>query len=176
MPPRSGLSPPPPCSSVSDRNRGVAAEPPCRPRRYRRRGEDKDASDDPPASSERSFPPFPTSCCLPSPPLPFPTASERCRGHAGVTHAVPDTASPLLRAKKDRLDLLFLPDESPEQERLCIIPYVAVFLLFSDELRRRFRHTDPSSSTLEHICRSTVSLRFFPLSLPSFPTPVAPFP
>ena len=101
---------------------------------------------------------------MPSPPLPFPTASERCRGHAGVTHAVPDTASPLLRAKKDRLDLLFLPDESPEQERLCIIPYVAVFLLFSDELRRRFRRTEPSSSMLEHICRSTVSLRFFPLS------------
>ena len=116
------------------------------------------------------------SCCLPSPPLPFPTASERCRGPAAVTHAVPDTASPLLRAKKDRLDLLFLPDESLEQERLCIIPYVAVFLLFSDELRRRFRRTEPSSSTLEHICRSTVSLRFFPLSLPSFPTPVAPFP
>ena len=175
MPPRSGLSPPP-CSSVSDRNRGVAAEPPRRPRCYRRRGEDKDASDGPPASSERSFPPFPTSCCLPSPPLPFPTASERCRGPAAVTHAVPDTASPLLRAKKDRLDLLFLPDESPEQERLCIIPYVAVFLLFSDELRRRFRRTEPSSSRLEHICRSTVSLRFFPLSLPSFPTPVAPFP
>ena len=91
---------------------------------------------------------------------------------------VPDTTSPLLRAKKDRLDLLFLPDESPEQERLCIIPYVTFFLLSSDELRRRFRRTEPSSSTLEHICRSTVSLRFFPLSLPSFsdarsPVPVA---
>ena len=51
-------------------------------------------------------------------------------------HTVPNTASPRLRAKKDDLDLLFLPDESPEQERPCIVPYVAVFLLCSDELRR----------------------------------------
>ena len=41
------------------------------------------------------------------------------------------------------------------------------------ELRRRFRRTEPSSSMLEHICRSTVSRRFFPLSLPSYSAAVA---
>ncbi|XP_048568506.1 uncharacterized protein LOC125549053 [Triticum urartu] len=81
--------------------------------------------------------PSPLPTCLlalrsPSPPRSLSPRSlsafpspERRHGTAVVTHAAPATASHRLRAKKDCLDLLFLPDESPEQERLCIVPYVA---------------------------------------------------